>query len=160
SGLAVYTSIDPKLQQISEAAFDVGLRRVDKRRGFRRPKHNVIVEGGQIDTFQDDRWKSPMQPRDVVPAVALPVAKGASGGALRLRAGTLTVEVPRAGYAWTRKTSPDFLRAGDVVQVRLSSVDASSGTATGELEQDPQIEGSLVAIDNATGQIKAMIGGF
>ena len=68
--------------------------------------------------------------------------------------------MPRAGYAWTRKTTPEFLRAGDVVQVRLTAVDATTGFATGELEQDPQIEGSLVAIDNATGQIRAMIGGF
>ena len=163
SGLAVYTSIDPKLQRVAEAAFDAGLRRVDKRRGFRRPKHNVIVEGGQIDTWQDDRWKSPMQPGDIVPAVALPVTKGTTSappGALHLRAGSLTVEVPRAGYTWTRKTTPDFLRAGDVVLVRLTAVDATTGFATGELEQDPQIEGSLVAIDNATGQIRAMIGGF
>ena len=123
----------------------------------------MIVEGGQIDTWQDDRWKTPMQPGDIVPAVALPVSKGATSGpagALHLRAGSLTVEVPRAGYAWTRKTTPDFLRAGDVVQVRLTAVDATTGFATGELEQDPQIEGSLVAIDNATGQIRAMIGGF
>ena len=32
--------------------------------------------------------------------------------------------------------------------------------ATGTLEQDPAIEGALLAIDNQTGQIRAMIGGF
>jgi penicillin-binding protein 1A len=42
----------------------------------------------------------------------------------------------------------------------LTAVDAAAGFAAGELEQDPLIEGSLVAIDNATGQIRAMIGGF
>jgi penicillin-binding protein 1A len=163
SGLSVYTSIDPKLQRIAEAAFDLGLRRVDKRRGFRRPKHNVIVEGGQVDSWQDERWKSAMHPGDVVPAVVLGLGKtipGSPAGSVRLRAGKLTVEIPKSGYAWTHKTSPDFLKIGDVVQIRLGAIEAATGFAAGELEQDPQLEGSLIAIDNATGQVRAMIGGF
>jgi penicillin-binding protein 1A len=163
SGLAVYTSINPGLQRAAEAAFAIGLRRVDKRRGFRRPKHNVIVEGGAPETWQDERWKSPMKPGDFVPAVVLVSGKSgvaAPAGSIALRAGPYTVEVAKAGYAWTRHTKPDFLRAGDVVQVRLTTVNAVSGLATGELDQDPQVEGALVAIDNATGQIRAMIGGY
>ena len=162
SGLAVYTSIDPSLQHAAEAALDLGLRKVDKRRGFRKPKHNVVVEGGSPEAWTTDRWKAPMHAGDIVPAVVLGTssiaARTTSAGALVLRAGALTVEVPKAGYAWTRKTKPDFVHAGDVVEVRLTAEDGS-GNATADLEQDPVVEGALLAIDNATGQIRAMIGG-
>ena len=164
SGLAVHTSLDAKLQRAAEAAFDAGLRRVDRRHGFRRPPHNVIVEGGQVDTYRNDRWKRPIEAGDIVPAVV--VGSAASGtravppGTLLLRAGQYTVEVPRSGYAWTRKKRPDFLKVGDLVEVRVARIDEGAGFASGELEQEPAVEGALVAIDNATGEIRAMIGGF
>jgi penicillin-binding protein 1A len=163
SGLAVHTSLDAKLQRAAETAFDAGLRRIDKRRGFRKPTRNVIVEGAQVNAYEDERWKSPMAVGDSVPAVVVGSGGGARTvppGSLLLRAGPYRVEVPRAGYAWTRKARPDFLKVGDLVEVRLSRIDESAGFAVGELEQEPAIEGALVAIDNATGQIRAMIGGY
>ena len=50
-----------------------------------------------------------MRAGDIVPAVVRRRSRrraAAPAGALLLRAGTLTVEVPKAGYAWTRKTTP------------------------------------------------------
>ena len=99
---------------------------------------------------------------DIVPAIVLGAShapRAAPAGSLLLRAGTLTVEVPKAGYAWTRKVKPDFLREGDLVQVRLTKVEEATAFATGDLEQDPVVEGAVLAIDNATGQIRTMIGG-
>ena len=164
SGLAVHTSLDAKLQRAAEAAFDAGLRRLDERRGFRKPRHNVIVDGGTVDGYQNDRWKRPMAEGDIVPAVVLGSnhtgAKTVPAGSLLLRAGPYMVEVPKSGYSWTHKSRPDFVKVGDLVEARLSTIDAQGGFATGELEQEPAVEGALVAIDNATGQIRAMIGGY
>jgi penicillin-binding protein 1A len=162
SGLAVYTTIDPSLQRAAEVAFDAGLRKVDKRRGFRKPARNIIVDGSDVERWTTERWKGPMTVGDVVPAIVLGAShapRTAPAGSLLLRAGTLTVEVPKAGYAWTRKVKPDFLREGDLVQARLTKVDEATAFATADLEQDPVVEGALLAIDNATGQIRAMIGG-
>ncbi len=44
-GLTVRTGLDVKLQQFANKAVDRGIRRVDKRRGFRKPRRNVISEG-------------------------------------------------------------------------------------------------------------------
>jgi penicillin-binding protein 1A len=44
--------------------------------------------------------------------------------------------------------------------VKLVAVDEATAFATVELEQTPVIEGALVAIDNRTGQIRAMVGGY
>ena len=165
-GLAVHTSLDAPLQRVAEKAFDAGLRRIDKRRGFRRPARNIIADKQTVDGYKHERWARPMVAGDIVPAVVVSTsaAPGApraiAAGAVLLRVGKYFVEIPKAGYAWTRKTSPDFLKAGDLVSVQLQTLDEATQFGTGALEQDPAIEGALVAIDNQTGQIRAMIGGF
>ena len=52
------------------------------------------------------------------------------------------------------------MTAGDLIEVRLAGTDAAAQTAGGTLEQPPAIEGAILAIDNRTGQIKAMVGGY
>ena len=49
-------------------------------------------------------------------------------------------------------------KVGDLVYVKVSSL-AENGKAEVELEQDTGTQGALLAIDNATGEIKAMVGG-
>ena len=49
---------------------------------------------------------------------------------------------------------------GDLVDVELLTVDATAGTATVRLEQTPLLEGAVVALDNRTGHVLAMVGGF
>jgi penicillin-binding protein 1A len=164
-GLAVHTSLDAGLQRVAEKAFDAGLRRIDKRRGFRRPARNVIADKQTVEGYRHDRWARAIAAGDIVTAVV--AATGASGapravpaGAILLRVGKYFIEVPKAGYGWTRKTSPDFVKVGDLVSVQVQSLDEATQFGTGLLEQDPAIEGALLAIDNQTGQIRAMIGGF
>src|SRR4029450_12008691 len=43
---------------------------------------------------------------------------------------------------------------------RLATVPESGNAATGTLEQPPVVEGAFLAIDNHTGQIRAMSGGY
>jgi penicillin-binding protein 1A len=43
--------------------------------------------------------------------------------------------------------------------VRVTKVDPKAATLTGSLEQVPVLEGAMVAVENRTGQILAMIGG-
>ena len=53
---------------------------------------------------------------------------------------------------------PDILRTGDICYVKILSL-GTNGAARVSLEQDSGAQGALVAIDNATGGIKAMVGG-
>jgi penicillin-binding protein 1A len=157
NGLSVQTALDLNLQEAATRALDDGLRRVDKRRGFRKPKRNVVQEGHSIDTFRQPRWDRPMRQGDVVPAVVSAV----DGTSIQLRAGSLRVTIDRKGYAWTGKApAAQLVTRGDLVEVRLTTVSEQGDTATGTLEQTPAVEGAALAIDNRTGQIKAMIGGF
>jgi penicillin-binding protein 1A len=165
-GLTIETSLDLPLQEAANAAIDAGLRRLDKRRGFRKPKRNIVAEGHSPEAFVIERWARPMRVGDVVPAVVLgpatPAPPGArvAAGTIRLRMGAYTADLPKAGYAWTRKTTPAFLRTGDLIDVRIATLDDQEARATVDLEQTPAVEGALLAIDNHTGQVRAMVGGF
>jgi penicillin-binding protein 1A len=78
-----------------------------------------------------------------------------------LRIGNLHADLAPQGFAWTRRTTAGALfAAGDVIEVEITALDETNGSATVLLEQTPLVEGALVAIDNRTGQIRAMVGGW
>jgi penicillin-binding protein 1A len=154
NGLSVQTALDVPLQEAANRALDLGLRRIDKRRGFRKPRRNVLAEGHRLETFKHTRWDRPMAAGNIVPAVVTDV----EGAAIVARAGPLRVAIDRKGFAWTGKTAASQLVSnGDLIEVQLVGVDGA--TATGTLDQPPLVQGAVLAIDNRTGRIKALIGG-
>ena len=175
NGLSVYTSLDVDLQLAANRALDAGLRKLDKRRGFRKPRRNVLDEKRPIEQYREDRWDRPIAPGQVVPAVVVAfgtakktapaqgplVTRPIPAGAARLRIGKYAADLTKAGIAWTGRAAPsEILRAGDLVDVRVQEVDEASGALTVTLEQTPLVDGALLALDNKTGQIRAMVGGL
>jgi penicillin-binding protein 1A len=162
NGLTVRTSLDADLQRAANAAVNRGLRSIARRRGiWRKPERNVLTEGHALEGFQHDRWSRPMAAGDIVPALVVAVdARERTPGSARVRFGKYTAEIGRTAYQWTRRTHPaDLVRPGDLVEVGITTLGESS-TATVTLEQPPLVEGALVALDNSTGQVLAMVGGF
>ena len=154
-GLTVRTGLDVKLQQAANRAVDRGIRRVDKRRGFRKPPRNVVREGQTVDTLKIDRWSRRMAAGDIVPGVV----RWVEGNVARVRIGDLGGELNAASLAkWPRRPALNTLKEGDLIDVELVAIEGT--TATLLLEQTPVIEGALVAIDNHTGQVLSMVGGF
>jgi len=160
AGLRVQTTLDVKLQEAANAAVDRGLRALDKRKnGYRRPRRNILAEGKTLDTFTTERWSEPILAGDIVPAVVSHVPTNAKES-VRVRIGRDEVDLPRAGYAWTGKASAATLfKVGDLIEVGVRSL-ANKRPTVIVLEQPPAVEGALIAIDNHTGQIRAMVGGF
>jgi penicillin-binding protein 1A len=156
NGLSIHTALDLKLQEAATQALNEGLRRVDKRKGFRKPKRNIIAEGHAIDAYKQPRWDRPMTVGQIVPAVVTAV----DATSIQLRAGALKIAIDKKGYAWTNKPAATTLvTRGDLVEARLLTVtDGAAATAT--LEQAPEVEGAVLALDNRTGQVMAMIGGY
>ncbi len=76
-----------------------------------------------------------------------------------MRVGALRATLDRDSYKWTGKTTAAFLKAGDLVTLHVTGVETSAGTLTATLDQEPEVEGALLAINNRTGRILAMIGG-
>ena len=160
AGLLVRTTLDAELQEAANRAVDAGLRRIDKRRsGYRRPGRNVVADGQAVDRFTTPRWAQPMRTGDIVPAVVM-TAPPRGGGSARIRIGRHELDLPASAFAWTRRTSSaELFRAGDLIEVEIRAM-RGDAPETVVLEQAPILEGALVAIDNRTGEIRAMVGGF
>jgi penicillin-binding protein 1A len=160
NGLSVYTSLDVDLQAAATRALDTGLRALDKRRGVRKPRRNLLAEGRAIDRYRDDAWERPIAVGQVVPAVVAAVGTGRSSAA-RLRIGRYAADLGRDGIRWTGRTSPaDILRPGDLIEARVTKIDEAAGVLGVTLEQTPLVDGAVLAIDNRTGQIISMVGGL
>jgi len=164
AGLTVQTTIDAKLQDLANRSIEHGLRRYDKRHGWRAPRRNVLAEKQTIDGFRDERWNRTIAVGDVVPAVVVTAPKT---GAARVRFGPYHADLGRESFAWTRKTSAaDLFKPGDLVEVAIVKMPdtAASGDAASmasvTLDQTPIVEGAMLVLDNKTGQIKAMVGGW
>ncbi|HEY2906808.1 MAG TPA: PBP1A family penicillin-binding protein [Vicinamibacterales bacterium] len=158
NGLSVSTTLDWKLQDTADKVIERGLRRYDKRHGYRKPKRNVIEEGHTVEGFRDERWSRPIVVGDFIPAIVVNAPKT---GPAHVRAGRYHLDLPREGFAWTRRTSAaDIFKPGDLIEVLVTKLDEAGDGGAVSLEQTPIAEGALVAIDNHTGQIKAMVGGW
>ncbi len=160
NGLTVTTTLDAKLQEIANKTIEHGLRAYDKRHGWRKPARNVLAEKHTIDGYKDDRWIRPMAVGDVVPAVVVTAPKT---GPARLRFGPYHADIGGKELVYgisKRPSAADYFKPGDLIDVGIQKLDPTTGAATVTLEQAPLAEGALLAIDNHTGQIKAMVGGW
>jgi penicillin-binding protein 1A len=178
NGLAVGTSLDVDLQQASARALEVGLRRLDKRHGgFRRPARNVLNEKQSLEGFTDPRWSRPIKVDEIVPALimavvvdkasaaraaaALPDHRSPAYGSALVRVGRHLALLKRDGFAWTRRASAaELFKPGDLIEVRVTKLGQQTGQAEVALEQEPEVGGAVLAIENRTGQIKALVGGL
>jgi penicillin-binding protein 1A len=129
---------------------------VDKRRGWRRDKPNVLAQKQTLDTYRNDRWAQPIAIDDIVPAIVLTVSPTSA----HLRIGSNSVDLRADGVVWTRRTPAVLFKVGDLIDVKVTKLDESGKPSAVSLEQSPIVEGALLALDNRTGQIRAMVGGF
>jgi penicillin-binding protein 1A len=161
-GLRVYTSLDMDLQKSARQALLDGLGAYERRHGWRGELPNVIAQGQKLNEYTDPDWDEDPEVNGYMHALVTQV----SAGTAEIRFGQRRATLSPADMAWTMtktkmkmKLKPsDILDAGDIVYVKVLSLDAG-GKARVSLEQDSGAEGALVAIDNATGEIKAMVGG-
>jgi len=155
-GLRVYTSLDTDLQKSARQALLDGLAAYEVRHGWRGKLANVITQGEKLDSYNDPDWDSEPEVNGYMHALVTEV----SASAAEVRFGRYTATISPTELAWTKSKLklPDMLHVGDIVYVKVLALDAK-GKARVSLEQDSGAEGALVAIDNATGEIKAMVGG-
>jgi len=163
-GLKVHTTLNPAYQSLAEEYVDKGLRDLDKRRGWRKDKVNVLEiedfkkRSVSLEDYRLRTWTTPrLEPGDVQEGLVLTVGKKDAKVRIKDYLGTIT----NADIAWTgTKLLDGILKPGMVIQVMVKSRDEARKTFAGSLEQEPLAEAGFLAIDPKTGQIKAMVGGF
>ena len=156
-GLSVHTTLNAELPRAANEAVRTGLHRLDKRRGFRKPTENVLgPDGGSIKSYENPRWRRPITVGDRVPAVVT----GVRTDRINLRLGQYSAVIDRDDFRWTQRPAPQLVKPGDLVLVQVSSIDNTTLTIAASLDQEPVAEAALVAIENRTGHIVAMVGGY
>jgi len=155
-GLRVYTTLNANMQRAANRAVQDGLHSYDRRHGWRDKLANVLRDHlGDLDTYRSEDWRSTPVVGEYLTALVL----GVNGGGATLKIGPLRAELAPADYSWTGKTSAtDLLQVGDLAMVHIVSI--SGDTAKVQLEQHPAAQAGLLAIDNSSGEIKAMVGGY
>ena len=83
---------------------------------------------------------------------------GKSKAAVRIAA--FSGELPAAAVQWTRRPLARLFKVGDVALFRVLAVDKGKKKLDLGLEQEPLVDGAILAVDNKTGEIKAMVGGY
>src|SRR6202046_4506511 len=153
-GLKVYTSLDVDLQKSANLAVLDGLAAYERRHGWKGHLENVVAEGTAIDKYQHPDWDEEPEVNGYIHALVT-----SSGiGIATLKFGRYAAAIGQADVAWTKGKIQDLLKPGDICYLRILSLSAN-GAARASLEQDSGAQGALVAIDNTTGGIKAMVGG-
>jgi len=160
AGLKVETTLDLDLQKVANRAVAEGLISYEHRRGWvghdgPGKLENVLAAGTLIADYKHPDWALKSGPGDYVHAVVtrvLPLE-------IRARMGESEIVLIPEDWKWTGQRFGDALvKPGDVIYVQLSAeMESSARRAT--LEQDSGAQASLLAMDNATGDVLAMVGG-
>ncbi len=186
-GLNVYTTLNEEMQEMAEVAMREGLRKLDKRQGYRGPirKYQIDESGEEtsirqkpfkLGDFHEARVLARKEEYAVVEVEGhvgkilmedmLWAARQLSGP--DIRKDRTTIDHPRPH---------DILNLDDIVQVQVKQ--AANGAAGApeshdtentemvpeegllfQLEQEPIVEGAFIALDPVTGTVSAMVGGY
>ncbi|MGB0077003.1 MAG: PBP1A family penicillin-binding protein [Candidatus Sulfotelmatobacter sp.] len=153
-GLKVYTTLDVDLQKAANQAVLEGLAAYERRHGWQGHLENVVAEGSAIDKYDHPDWADEPEVNGYVHALVT----SAGVGIATLKFGRYAAALGQADVAWTQGKIQNLLRPGDICYVKILALNGN-GSARVSLEQDSGAQGALMAIDNATGGIKAMVGG-
>lgn len=162
-GLAVRSTIDPKMQQTAVKTLREGLQAYDRRHGYRGPLanfKNMAEWREKLEKFE--------KPEAMIKDWSLAIVQGASAESARIsledgNEGIIVLEELK----WARKylnkgyalgpiitAASDVLKKGDVIMVENLKGDNYA------LRQIPDVQGALIALDPHTGRILAMQGGW
>ena len=156
AGLRVYTTLDLGLQKVANKAVLDGTAAYERRHGWKGRLQNVLASGGDLDTYRHPDWTGPVEAGDYVHGLVLSVSKQA----IKVQLGTNQVAVMTpADWQWTQTFGAERLfKPGDILYVRVETK-SEAGEIRASLQQDSGAQASLMAVDNATGEVLAMVGG-
>src|SRR6185437_3046173 len=155
AGLRVDTTLDLDLQKAANKALSDGLAAYERRHGWKGRLENVFAGGNTLEDYKHPDWATASHRGDYVHALVT------QSRPLEIRAlvGSDQVVLLPEDWAWTGQRYGDALvKPGDVIYIHLG--DAFEGPARrATLEQDSGAQGAVLAMDNTTGDVLAMIGG-
>ncbi len=160
AGLRVDTTLDLDLQKTANQAVVDGIATYERRHGWRGRLENIIQSGSTLREYRHPDWATSSSPGNYVHALVtrvLPLEIDARIGPPD-QPGSTVILTP-ADWQWTGQRTADVLvKPGDIIYIHLDSNGAGSARHA-TLEQDSGAQGALMAIDNVSGDVLAMVGG-
>lgn len=166
-GLAVRTTVDPRLQETAERALRNGLMAYDRRWGWRTPVATLPTLDGWKDKLEAQERPAAMLPEWQLAVVLEVTSDRATLGFADNARGVLKLE----NVKWARKRlkqgqgfseEPSAMRMvvnkGDIIMVEAAPDEKDKNNFA--LRQIPRVNGALVALDPHTGRVLAMQGGW
>jgi penicillin-binding protein 1A len=155
-GLRVYTTLNIGMQRAANSAVRDGLHAYERRHGWRGNLPNVVRDKhDSLQNYDDDDWHRTISKADYVNGLVM----AADDKAAIIKIGPYRAVLTQPDFAWTGRHLPsELLHAGDIAQFYIR--DLSGSTARVTLEQDPGPQAAMLAIDNGSGEVKAMVGGY
>ncbi|MDD5586162.1 MAG: penicillin-binding protein 1A [Alphaproteobacteria bacterium] len=170
-GLAVKTSLDPRLQEIAAQALREGLIDYDRRqRGWRGPVTHLPT----LQALQLQLGKIALPPGGEAWQLAAVIGFKDNAAGIAFADGKRG-RIPWSEMHWARREYPDdtfgpavhkpsdVLNAGDVVMVEKVTAGEDGKPYPADaytLRQVPLVQGAIAALDPHTGRVFAMSGGF
>ena len=158
AGLRVYTTLDLDLQIVANKAVLDGTAAYERRHGWKGNLQNVVSQGLDLEKYQHPDWSQAIAKDGYYHALVTEV----SPARVMVKIGPQRAVMTQPDWAWTQQSvSPKaggFLSVGDVVYVKLGG-SSPDGIVHAELEQDSGVQASMMAVDNASGEVLAMVGG-
>ena len=170
-GLKIYTTMNAEMQRAAYESVRNGLKAVDKRQGFRGPEKYLQAE--EVDGFctkvEDGIDSAVLKTGDTYQGVV--VGMNPAKGEVIVRVGERKGVLSRKNMAWAGRVvlinsygKPEktgkTLTLGSVIEVSVLSPEINREGAQFSLDQIPDVQAALVAIDPRTGGVKAMVGGY
>jgi penicillin-binding protein 1A len=155
-GLRVYTTLNIQMQKAANQAIRDGLHTYDRRHGWRGKLANILKDNlGKLDAYEDEDWRHPVEKGSYVTGLVLAIDDKSA----TIKIGPYRAILSPSEIAWTgHKKINEVLATGDLAQFSVQEIRET--TARVQLEQQPAPQAAMIAIDNSSGEIKAMVGGY
>ncbi len=164
-GLTVNTNMDHYIQNAAEEALRYGIESYDRRHGWRGPLGNVKGEDykAELKKFSDDftRKNGPLINEKLLAIVTSVSDKEALVSTLlgnyKLPLQNINWSVMRGkngSVAPMSKSLKKIVKKGDIIVITLNKDNKVA------LDQIPEVNGAIVVIENYTGKVLALVGGY
>lgn len=160
AGLIIYASVNPAFQKSAYNSVVAGLETLDRRMGWRGPVTRLSAADA-IDFVKDQAEEQALDPPAAGQTIKALVEAPLSKGEVVVSFGAFKGVLRPSESSWARlNSSARALRRNDVIWVRLKDKPLDGEPWPVVLHQVPEVQSSLLCMENGTGQVKAMIGGY
>ena len=171
-GMKIYTTMNAEMQKAAYEGVVNGLKAVDKRQGFRGPVQFLAQD--KVEEFcrhvEEGIYVATLKQGATYQGVI--TAMNGAKGDMTVRVGDRIGTLSRKNMAWAGKINlvnaygkPEGakgknLSLGSVIEVSVLTPDQNKVGAVFALDQEPEAQAALFAMDPKNGAVKAMVGGY